>query len=163
MKKHDEKDHKQFEELEKQIGEWKDKYIRALADYQNLERRVASQRIAESKFAAEAALRKLLPVADTLVRAREHIKDQGLELAVKEFWQVLKDEGLEKIEVVGKQFDPHEMECIEVVEGEENKVTEEILTGYKLQGKVIRPAKVKVGKMKVDQSANAESTIEKKY
>jgi molecular chaperone GrpE (heat shock protein) len=50
---------------------------------------------------------------------------------------------------MGKPFDPHEMECIEVVEGPENEVVEESLPGYLFRGKVLRVAQVKVGKKKV--------------
>ncbi len=138
MKKHDD-----------QIEEWKGKYLRALADYQNLERRNLSERDELRKFASEALLLRILTAIDTLKRAKDHIKDAGLDLAFKEFIAILESEGVEEIKTVGELFDPHQMECIEVVEGEDNKVVEELRQGYRLHGKVLRVAQVKVGKKKI--------------
>lgn len=128
--------------------EWKNKYLRVLADYQNLEKRSQSERIEIRRFAAEVVIGRILPTLDTLAKAKAHIGDPGLDLAYKELESALSELGVTKIEVVGKEFNPHEMECIEVVEGEDNKVTEELLPGYKLHEKVVRVAQVKVGKPK---------------
>lgn len=147
------------EELKKQIEEWKSKYLRALADYQNLEKRSRQAAGEVRRFAAEGVLERLLPVVDTLSRAKAHINDQGFNLALKELQAVLQEQGVERIGVVGKQFNPHEMECIEVVDGEDNIVVEELLSGYRIGGKILRVAQVKVGRMK--ESTNAQSTNEK--
>ena len=143
-KKHDD----QLEELKKQIEEWKNKYLRALADYRNLEKRKEEEVASVRKFAGEVILARLLPVADTFVTAGIHLKDAGLDLAVKELFAFFEEQGVAKIETVRKVFNPHEMECIEVVEGTENEVIEEVLPGYRLRGKVLRVAQVKVGKLK---------------
>lgn len=133
------------------VGEdWKGKYLRALADYQNLEKRSVAEVQEARKFASEIILSRLLPVVDTFGRVRAHIKDTGLELAYKELLAVLSEQGVERIEVLGRQFDPHEMECIEVVSGSENEVVEEVLPGYRFRGKILRVAQVKVGKEKSD-------------
>lgn len=132
--------------MKKQTDEWKNKYLRVLADYQNLDKRATSEKIEIRKFAAEVVIGKILPTLDTLAKAKAHLKDPGLDLAYKELESALSDLGLMKIEVVGKEFNPHEMECIEVVAGDDNKVVEELLPGYKLHEKVIRVAQVKVGK-----------------
>jgi molecular chaperone GrpE len=58
----------------------------------------------------------------------------------------LKTEGVEKIETVGREFDPHVMEAVDTVEGEDGKVIEEIRPGYKMQEKLLRPAQVRVGR-----------------
>lgn len=128
--------------------EWKNKYLRVLADYQNLDKRAASEKIEIRRFAAEVVIGRILPALDTLAKAKAHIQDAGLDLAYKELESALAELGVTKIDVVGRQFNPHEMECIEVVEGEDNKVTEELLPGYKLHEKIIRVAQVKVGKQK---------------
>ncbi|KKU81792.1 nucleotide exchange factor GrpE [Candidatus Gottesmanbacteria bacterium RIFCSPLOWO2_01_FULL_49_10] len=137
-----------LEALQKQIEEWKGKYLRALADYQNLEKRKNEEIRLTRHYAGEILLTKLLPVVDTFKRSLAHIKDPGLELAVKELEAFLTDAGVKKIDVVGKPFNPHEMECIEVIDGEDNIVIEETLPGITLHGKVIRVAQVKVGKKK---------------
>lgn len=131
---------------DKQAEEWKGKYLRALADYQNLEKRTQAEKQEIRKFAAEVILTRLLPALDTLTKATEHVKDSGMELALKEFNAALSEFGVQKVAVVGKQFNPHEMECIEVVAGEDNIVIEEVLPGYRLHDKILRVAQVKVGK-----------------
>lgn len=143
----------QILELQKQVEEWKNKYLRALADYQNLEKRTFQEKEATRRFAVEIFLGRLLPVVDTLERAQDHLHNQGLALALKEFFALLHEQGVEKIKSVGREFNPHEMECVEVVDGEENKVVEEVLPGYRLQGKVLRIAQVKVGKRERNEHA----------
>ena len=140
--------------------EWKNKYLRALADYQNLEKRSMEEKAEIRKFAAEVVVMRLLPVIDTLSKAKAHLQDPGLDLAIKEFDTALAELGVKKLDVVGKPFNPHEMECIEVVAGEDNIVVEEALPGYKLHEKIIRVAQVKVGKpASVKTSAGEGGTI----
>ncbi len=127
-------------------GEWKDKYLRALADYKNLERRSYEEKDEVRRFASEIILSKLLTVADSFGKAKEHLKDAGLDLAYKQLIGLFDELGLVRIDVLGKEFNPHEMECIEVVVGEEHKVVEEVVPGYRLRDKIIRVARVKVGK-----------------
>lgn len=135
MKKHDD-----------EVEEWKNKYLRALADYQNLEKRTHTEKEETRKFAVQIFLARFLPVADTLAKAQQHLSDSGLGLALKELDALLSEFGVEKIETMGKAFNPHEMECIEVVAGNDNEVVNELLPGYRLHGKVLRVAQVKVGK-----------------
>jgi molecular chaperone GrpE len=87
-----------------------------------------------------------LPVVDTFLKAQAHLKDPGLDLAVRELLAVLEDEGVKRITTVGKSFDPHIMECVEVVEGKDDVVVEEVAPGYRLHDKLLRVAHVKVGK-----------------
>lgn len=134
--------------MKKQTDDWKTKYLRALADYQNLEKRTQNEKDEIRRFASQIFLERLLPVVDTLERAAKHLNDQGLALALKELEAVLSQSGVIKIKTVGREFNPHEMECIEVTNGEENKVIEELLPGYKLHDKILRVAHVKVGKRK---------------
>lgn len=131
---------KQIEDL---TGHWK----RALADYQNLEKRQAREKEEFVQYAAGSLALRFLSVLDNLEKAQEHLKDAGLELAIKEFKRILSEEGILEIEVLGYEFNPEEMEAVEMVEGEEdNKVAAVITKGYRLKNKVIRPAKVKVSK-----------------
>lgn len=141
--------HTPDEALLAQVEEWKTKYLRALADYQNLEKRTREQIEETRKYAAELLLARFLPVLDTFEKAYAHVQDPGLALALKEFYAVLSEKGAERITTVGKAFDPHEMECIEVVAGKEGMVMEEVVAGYRLYGKVLRVAGVKVGKENV--------------
>lgn len=132
-------------EQKNEADEWKLKYLRALADYQNLEKR-SDERVSHVRmYAAEMVLSRLLPVVDTFSKVQEHIKDPGLDLAYKELLSVLTEQGVSRIEVVGKEFNPEEMDCIEVVSGKENEVVEEVMPGYRFRDKVLRVARVKVG------------------
>lgn len=143
VKKTDDSD---IDKLKVEVQAWKDKYLRALADYQNLEKRFGEQKLELVRYASEKIIYELLAVLDTFEKALEHLKDDGLALGVKNFQAVLEGNGLTKIDVLGKKFDPLQMECIEVVgESKADDVIEELRKGYKLGEKVIRVAQVKVG------------------
>ena len=139
---------KEIANLKEELEECENKYKRALADYQNLEKRAAEERREWILKANKGLLLHLLPVLDTLILAEKHIKTQNqeLSLSLKQFLDTLKGEGVARIDAVGKSFDPHVMECVETVEGEEGKVVEELRSGYMLHDKVLRPVLVKVGK-----------------
>lgn len=130
--------------------DWEEKYKRARADYVNLERRVRKQQEDLVKYTNEVLLKKLLPILDDLEKAVASGKDEGLNLLLKNFGEVLKLEGVEEISVeAGDKFDPKIMEgviteSIKDAEGTEAKVTEVLRKGYKIREKVLRPAEVKV-------------------
>jgi len=137
---------------EDQLNIWKERYLRALADYQNLEKRVQATREDDLKYAGQTLILKMLPVLDILEKAQQTIKDKGLEIALNQFRLVLENESVKKIDVLGKKFDPELMECIEITDvnskEQNNCVLEELRSGYKMLEKVIRVAHVKVGKKK---------------
>ena len=118
---------------------------RALADYANLEKRVNREKAAFAKFANAVLIEKVLAALDGLERAEKHLQDKGLTLALGQLKTALLSEGVEEIEVIGKEFDVNEMDCVEVIEGKKNRVAEIVNKGYKLNGRVLRPAKVKIG------------------
>ena len=144
-KKNGDKEDKK-DELKQKYEELENLLKRTLADYQNLEKRVAEDREQWLKMANKQLLLRLLPALDGLMLAEKHTKDQGVALSIKAMMDSLKAEGVEKIEVIGKDFDPNTMECVQVVEGEDGKVAEELRAGFTLYGKVLRPAQVAVGK-----------------
>lgn len=118
---------------------------RALADYQNLEKRTEEQRRDWILAANRSLIEKLLGVLDNLLLAQKHIKDSGLNLSVQKFLDVLAQEGVAKIQTENANFDPNTMECVSVQEGEENKVLEEVRFGFIMNDRVVRPAQVIVG------------------
>ncbi len=134
--------------------EHEERLKRALADYQNLEKRVGQERLAWIKTANKELILRILPILDTLVLAGKHLQDGGLTASIKQFEDVLKSEGVEKIETMGQEFNPQIMECVvteqvdpSAASGQgEGKVLDELQAGYMLYDKVLRPAKVKVGK-----------------
>lgn len=133
------------EKKETAAEEWKEKYLRALADYQNLERRTAEQIVSFQKKANQNLLLKFLEVLDDLEKGAVFVKDQGLQLIKDKFVKILKSEGIEEIAVLGTSFDPQTAECIETVKGKKNNIIIEIIRkGYVLDGEILRPARVKV-------------------
>lgn len=134
--------------LEQKIAELEDKWKRAIADYHNLEKRVTSQQSEFVKFANAALISRLLNIIDDLNRAANHLKDPGLKLIINQLNDLLATEGVTAIEAMGKPFDAHTMEAVDTIDGPENQVVDIVATGYMLNDKVLRPAKVKVGKVK---------------
>ena len=127
----------------------RDQLARALADYDNLRKRVEREKEGFEKLANLRLVVKLLPVLDVLKEAQNHLKDQGVAITIGQFEDTLKQEGIEEIKVkVGNEFDPELMEAIEVVPGKsDNMISEVSLPGYRfIDGPVIRHAKVKVTK-----------------
>ena len=135
-------------ELKKQVDEFKNKYLRAIADYQNLEKRVGDERFELMKMANKNLLIKILPFLDNLEKAEIFIKDPGLKISKDHFLQILKEVGLEELDILNKDFDPISSEAIDIVPGkEDNRVVEVLLKGYMLGEKILRVAQVKVSKL----------------
>jgi len=137
----------EIEELKRQVEELKSNWQRALADYRNLEKRVAAEKEEFVLWANSNLIAQILPALDSLKKAEEHLKDNGLGLAVKQLEEVLKEADLTEIEVLGKEFNPEEAECVGTIPGgEKNRVEKVIRKGYKLKGKIVRPTQVIVSK-----------------
>ncbi len=136
-----------IDELKKEVELWQNKYLRALADYQNLERRVTEQLVDQKKKADKNLILKFLDVLDDLEKGELFVSDSGLKLIKEKFVKILKDCGVKEIEVLGELFDPHVSECIAVIPGDRNDVIVKVLRkGYRLNGEVIRAARVNVEK-----------------
>lgn len=138
----------ELEQLKTKIEESDNNYKRALADYQNLQKRVTDERRDFILAANKDLLLRILTVLDTLILANNHDGSEGLKVAISQFLDVLKSEGVTKIETEGIEFDPHLMEAVAIEKGDEGKVLEETRTGYLLNDKVLRVAQVKVGSAK---------------
>jgi len=141
--------------LKEKIEELENQVKRTLADYRNLENRVGQERGEWMLKANKQLLLNILPVLDTLMLAAKHSKDQNLSLSVQQFLDILKREGVIRIETMGMNFDPNLMEGIATIEGEDGKVIKEVRAGYLLYDKVLRPAQVTVGK-KGDSETSSE-------
>ncbi len=134
--------------LKKQVEEFKAKYLRALADYQNLEKRTKEEKEEVIKNANKDLILKLLPFLDNLEKAEIFIKDQGLRIVKDHLKQVFLEIGLEEIDVLNKPFDPKTSEAVEIVSGDKDDyVVEVVRKGYKLKDKILRVAQVKVSKL----------------
>jgi molecular chaperone GrpE len=139
---------KRFEFLREEEEEpWEHKYKRALADYQNLVKQTAKEKQEFAKYALTDFLHNVLPVYDHLKMAMNGLSEEdsknpwaeGVRHVLKQFKEVLAQHGIEEILTVGEKFDHNTMEAIE---GSGEVIKTEVMPGYKLNGKVIRPAKV---------------------
>jgi len=139
---------KKAKKTEKKLEDLENRLKRALADYANLEKRIAREKKEFVKFSNAQLLDKLLLVLDDLELCEEHLKDKGVTMAYNRFQEILESEGVEEIKALGKRFDPETMDAVEIIPGPKNKVMEIVLKGYFLNNKVLRPAKVKVGQGK---------------
>lgn len=136
------KDNKNKKEVKVNFEE---SYKRALADYQNLLKRQAKEKEEFVKYANEQIIVDFIPVYDNLKVSLEHIEGddnpwvKGIEYVIKQFRDLLEANGVSEIKIDGKKFDPSTMEA---VEGKGEKIKKQITAGYKLNDKVIVPAKV---------------------
>ena len=144
-KKNDDLKEVEVEGLKAKVVEFEDNWKRAVADYRNLEKRVEEGRRDMILFSNKELLLRLLPSFDMLFMAEKHIEDEGLKITVKGLNDALNEVGVERVETKEKQFDPQTMECVESV-NEGDTVIEELRPGFLLNGKLLRPAMVKVGK-----------------
>ena len=140
------------ERLKKELEENKNKYLRALSDYQNLEKRINEERKDWEKKIKKNIFLKILPIVDSLEKAEIFVKDPGLKLIKDQFLQFLKNEGIEEIDLLGKGFNPYLAEAVDIVLGDKDNMVVEILRkGYKLNEEILRVAQVKVSKKKVEK------------
>ncbi len=154
----DDKKVERFEFVAEIKDEFEEKYLRALAEHQNLLKQTAKEKDDFRQFAQIRFIDQILPVYDNLKISLVHVGDeksnwvQGVEYVVKQFADTLKQMGVEEIETVGKIFNHDEMEAVsdEETEAEQNDgtVAKQITNGYKLNGRVIRAARVVVYKLK---------------
>ncbi len=131
-----------------------DRLLRSLADFDNYRKRMQKEAGEQRALALAEGLRALLPVLDGFERAlaaggsADDLR-RGVELMARQFQDNTRRLGLEPIASLGQPFDPHWHEAIEVVERDDvadNTVIEELQRGYRLNGRLVRPAMVKVAR-----------------
>lgn len=146
--------HDDSEELEN----LKNRLKRALADYQNLEKRIALEKDSFIKFANTSLIASLIPSLEILDKAAFHSQDPGVKMAFDQFRQALLNEGLEEINPnPNDPFDHTMHECIETVsEGIDNTIAQVLSKGFRFKaGPILKPARVKVNKSESpDQKPN---------
>lgn len=140
---------KQKKGVSPEIALLKTQLARALADYDNLTKRVEREREGLGKIAKTHMLSSLLPAFDMLLAAQNHIQEAGLAMSIQAFYQAFADAGFMPVEAeIGGQFDETYHEAIELIndpEKETGEIIEVVLSGWKHKdGSLIRAAKVKV-------------------
>ncbi len=129
----------------------KNQLARAMADYANLVKRTDEERGTMYKLASISYVLKLLPILDNLREAQKHLSDTGIAIIVGQLEAILKEDGFSEIKPqVGEIFNESLHEAIDTLETEvekDNNIISEVnLTGWKMEGEVVRFAKVKVFK-----------------
>ncbi len=139
--------------LEDEVQEHKDRYLRTLAEMDNMRRRHDRERQDLLKFASEKLLQDLLPVLDSFEKATSaggaeagNAIVEGIRMVHKQLTHVLETNGLKAVEAAGKPFDPNLHQAIQRVEGDVDQeiVKDEYQRGYTLNGRLIRPSMVSV-------------------
>lgn len=140
-----------------QAAQYYDQLLRLKAEYENFRKRADREKGELVRWGRTELLMGLLPLYDVLLRAHEHIKGepangslaQGMEMIFKEFHRLFQAEGIEVIETLGKPFNPSEQEAVEVLDDpdrQEGMVVEEVQKGFRMNGRILRPARVKIVK-----------------
>ncbi len=144
--------------VEEPQEDYKDKYLRLLAESENQRKRLQKEKIDSSKFAVSNFACEFLHPLDHLENALKHSNEMsvevkqwafGFKMILEQFIEVLHRNGVYAFESVGKPFDHDYHEAIDTVDTDDVEpgvVVEEYQKGYRLDGRVIRPAKVKVSK-----------------
>lgn len=144
-------------EAKDDLAKTKDSYLRLMAEFDNYRRRTSQEKLDMVATAAEDTIKGLLPVLDDCERAMKALADsedspvakEGTELIYNKLMSYLKSKGLSAIEAMGEEFDTDNHEAVAQLpvaeEDRKGKVFDVVQTGYKLNGKVIRFAKVVIG------------------
>lgn len=151
-----------MKKLEEEVEENKDKYLRLLAESENMRKRLSKEKTEMTRFAIDNVMTEILDPVDKLEKALE-VADKmspevrnwamGFQMILNQFKEVLQNHGITSFNSVGTQFDPFMHDAVEVEETDaepEGTVLEEYLRGYKSKERVIRPARVKVAKKPQD-------------
>lgn len=147
---------KALEEEKAKFAELNDKHLRLQAEFDNFRKRTAKEKLDLTATASESVIKDILPVFDDFERALQNMEKngneadlQGVTLIFNKLKDTLKKKGLEEIEAMGVDFNTDEHEALTMIpapeEDKKGKVLDVIQKGYKLNGKVIRFARVVVG------------------
>jgi molecular chaperone GrpE len=153
---------KEYDELlnqSKEVAELRDKFLRTHAEFENARRRLEKDKVEFMKYANEGFILDFLPILDSLEMSEKHIKEakdfkavqEGVDMIHGLIQKFMKDIGVERIKTVGEKFDPHFHEPVETEESQDKEdglIVAELKPGYRLSGKLLRPAMVRVVKRK---------------
>ena len=145
----------EIQQLKNNVQEEEEKYLRLYAEFENYKRRIQKENQTMKAYKAQDVLNDILPTIDNIERALqiegedEQFKSlqKGVEMVYESLLNALKNNGLEKIEAEGQQFDPKIHQAVvqdDNPDYESGQVTQELQTGYKLKERVLRPSMVKV-------------------
>ena len=142
-------------EAQEAIAELNERIVRLTADFDNFRKRAQREKDEARQFANQGLLEKLLPVLDNFEMALTAVKDadpsvrDGVQMILDQLLGVLKESGVEPVDAMGHPFDPNLHEALsqeETTEVEEGTVVQQVQRGYKLNDRLVRPARVVVAK-----------------
>ncbi|MCK9210968.1 MAG: nucleotide exchange factor GrpE [Ignavibacteriaceae bacterium] len=163
-----------FIKAETEKKELQDRLLRKVAEFDNYKRRTENEFSNLFKYAAENFIKKILPVVDDFERSLKHLAESqdnssvtdGIKMIYDKLLKILDDQGVKKIDTIGKPFDVHFHEALLQKKDEQQPphvVLDELETGYLYQDKVIRHAKVIVNEdFHIEDKAPDETTKEEK-
>ena len=154
--------------------DYKDKYLRSLAEIDNARKRMQKEKMETISYISENTIGEFLPVLDNFenalkfsLNASDEVKNwaAGFNMILSQFKDVLHSHGIVAFHSEGNQFDPHFHEAMEIVETfdhPDGTILEELSKGYKKDNRTIRPARVKVAKMpkKINEKPSEETSEE---
>ena len=160
------------EAIEEKIKQLEDQNLRLRADFENTKKRLERDKLEAIKFANERLLGEILPIVDHLDRAMDSLAEghdpvkvkEGLKIAQGELHEVLELHGVQAVQSLGQEFDPQFHEAVGVVEGSKAKdgtILEEVQRGYLLNGRLIRPSRVRIAQKTEDRNQKTEDREQK--
>ena len=146
---------------ETKAKEERERLLRLKADFENTKKRLEKDKLEAIKFANERLLVEILPIVDNLDRAMASLSEghnpekvkEGLKIAQEELHEVLEQHGVQIVKSVGAEFDPKFHEAVGVVQAPGTKdgtIMEEIQRGYLLNGRLLRPSRVRIAQEKTE-------------
>ncbi|MBF7018564.1 nucleotide exchange factor GrpE [Staphylococcus sp. 18_1_E_LY] len=145
----------EIEKLQQEVQQNEEKYLRLYAEFENYKRRIQKENQTMKEYQAQSVLNDILPTIDNIERALQIDGEdeqfvslkKGVQMVYDSLLKALQDNGLERIESEGQQFDPNFHQAVMQDNNDEfetGQVTQELQTGYKLKDRVLRPSMVKV-------------------
>lgn len=154
--------------------DFKEKYVRTLAEMENMRKRMQREKQEMAKFGIENSIAEFLPAIDNFENALRFAEQAtgevkswavGFQMILAQFKEVLHNHGISVFHSEGHLFNPEFHEAVEIIETDEHPdgtVLQEFTKGYKSHARVIRPARVKVAKLPIKLDIPAEENAEQK-
>ena len=154
-----EQEQEQTEPVAVQQPDYYEKYVRLSADFDNFRKRTEREKAAFLAYGKKDFVEKLLPAYEVLLRQEKNLEKAqnvdanllgGIKMVLGELKKAFESEGVKKMDVVGKPYDPQTAEAIAVIPAkpeQDGVVLEEVQMGFMMDDKILRPARVVVGKM----------------
>ena len=158
-----------IKELTEQLKETKTKYLAALAESENMRKRLQKERVEYMRFAKQDIIRDFLAPLDQFEQALHHAANSsdevknwaiGFQMILSQFNEILEQNHVKPFDSIGQIFDPKKHEAIETHETNDhvdNQIIQEFAKGYMIQETLLRPAKVKVAKQMGQESAEIKN------